>query len=86
MVRGVVDRGYDRVGVGLGALEGVGEPSALPPMGDSAWELADPAGSLSPPAHSPRPTPTATVTTTAPAISPRACFSVRFLCWLTSPT
>jgi hypothetical protein len=26
------------------------------------------------------------VTATAPAISPRACFSGRFLCWLTSPT
>ncbi|GLP67937.1 hypothetical protein TUSST3_45590 [Streptomyces sp. TUS-ST3] len=74
------------LGAGLGILDGAREPSVLVPEGDWAWGMADPAGSLSPPAHSPRPTPAATVTATAPAISPRVCFSGRFLCWLTSST
>lgn len=67
------------LGVGLGALEEAADPCGLPEA-DWACDWADPAGAPSFPAHSARPTPAATVAATAPAISPRACFSDRFLC------
>lgn len=89
MVRGVVDSGYERAGLGAGlgldeVADGEVERCSACACG---CVRADPAGALSSfPAHSPRPTPATTVTATAPAINPLVCFSGRFLCWLTLST
>jgi hypothetical protein len=74
MVRGGWDRGYVRVGVGLGVL---GAAAAADRLFDGL--CADPAGdwSLPPEAHRPTPTPRPTVTANAPPASACLCCTFR---------
>jgi hypothetical protein len=76
MVRGARDSGYERVGVGVGALARAAGEEAADLL--SEGRSADPAGPLSSAeAHMPTPTPAATVTANAVATTTRVRIACR---------